>query len=60
MSISQSSNEAVLPEELVDCVKVSVASVFEKSFGYVPSFQKDDEETPENRGWHCGYHFIYR
>ena len=47
MSISQYSNKAILPEELVDCVKISVTSVFEKSFGDIPSFQKDDEETPK-------------
>jgi len=45
MSISKYSNEAVLPEELVDCVKASVASVFQKSFGDNPSFQKEDEGT---------------
>jgi chemotaxis protein CheX len=45
MSIFQYSNEAVIPEELVTCVKDSVSSVFHKSFGDVPSFQVDDEET---------------
>ena len=45
MSISKSSNEAVLPEQLVDCVKASVTSVFEKSFGDTPSFQKEDDES---------------
>jgi chemotaxis protein CheX len=42
MSIFQYSNEAVLPEELVACIKVSVSSVFQKSFGDTPSFQSDD------------------
>ena len=45
MAISKYSKEAVLPEELMDCVKVSVASVFEKSFGNAPLFQKDDVQT---------------
>ena len=45
MSISKYSNEAVLPEELVDCVKASISSVFQKSFSVTPSFQNDDDET---------------
>lgn len=45
MSISKYTNEAVLPEELVDCVKVSVSSVFQKSFGNTPAFQSDDDEA---------------
>ena len=45
MSISKYSNEAVLPDELIDCVKVSITSVFEKSFGTIPSFQNDQQET---------------
>ena len=45
MSIFQYSNEAVLPEELVDCLKISVSSVFQKSFGNTPAFQSDDDEA---------------
>lgn len=45
MSIFQYSNEAAVSEELVTCVKVSVLSVFHKSFGDAPSFQSDDEGT---------------
>ena len=45
MSISKSTNEAVLPDELIDCVQVSITSVFQKSFGSIPSFQGDDQET---------------
>lgn len=45
MSIPKYSNEAVLPDELIDCVKVSITSVFEKSFGDTPSFQNDKQET---------------
>lgn len=45
MSTFQYSNGAVIPEELIDCVKDSISSVFQKSFGDVPSFQNDDEET---------------
>lgn len=45
MSIFKYSNEAVIPEELIACVKVSVSSVFHKSFGDLPTFQSDDEET---------------
>jgi CheY-specific phosphatase CheX len=47
MSISKSSSEAVLPEQLVDCVKFSITSVFQKSFGNSPLFEKDDAETEE-------------
>lgn len=47
MSIPKYSNEAVLPEELVDGVKFSITSVFQKSFGNSPSFQEDDVETQE-------------
>lgn len=45
MAIFQFTDKAVITEELVSCVKVSVSSVFHKTFGYLPSFQDDDEET---------------
>ncbi len=45
MSTFQFTSDASIPEELASCVKVSVSSVFHKSFGYFPSFQDDDEET---------------
>lgn len=45
MATFQFTNEAAIPEELASCVKVSVSSVFHKTFGYFPSFQDDDEET---------------
>ena len=45
MATFEFTNEAAIPEELASCVKVSVSSVFHKSFGYFPSFQDDDEET---------------
>jgi CheY-specific phosphatase CheX len=45
MSIFKYTNEAVIQEELVSCIKVSVSSVFHKSFGDVPTFQSDDAET---------------
>lgn len=47
MSISKQSNKAVLPEELVECVKFSITSVFQKSFGSSPSFEKDDAGMQE-------------
>jgi chemotaxis protein CheX len=43
MSIFQFSDATVVPEELVACIKASVSSVFQKSFGDSPSFQSDDE-----------------
>jgi CheY-specific phosphatase CheX len=45
MSVFQFTNEAAIPEELASCVKVSVSSVFHKSFGYFPSFQDDNDQT---------------
>jgi CheY-specific phosphatase CheX len=45
MATFEFTNETAIPEELASCVKVSVSSVFHKSFGYFPSFQDDDEET---------------
>lgn len=45
MSTFQFTNETAIPEELASTVKVSVSSVFHKSFGYFPSFQDDEEET---------------
>lgn len=45
MSLFKFSSETVIPDELVACVKVSVSSVFNKSFGNPPSFDIDDEES---------------
>ncbi|MDH3256881.1 MAG: chemotaxis protein CheX [Nitrospinota bacterium] len=45
MPVFEFTNEAAIPEELASYVKVSVSSVFHKSFGYFPSFQDDTEET---------------
>ena len=45
MSMFKYTNEAVIPEELVACVKASVSSVFQKSFGDLPTFQSDEDET---------------
>ncbi len=47
MTIPKYSNKAVLPEELVDCVKFSITSVFQKSFQNSPTFQKEDTQTQE-------------
>jgi len=44
MSKFQTSNEAVIPEKLIQCVKASVATVFEQSFGIFPDIQADDQE----------------
>ena len=44
MTTFQYTDSEAVPEELASCVKVSVSSVFHKSFGYFPSFQDDDEE----------------
>ncbi len=45
MSTFQFTSDAAIPEELASCVKVSVSSVFHKSFGYFPTFQDDDDES---------------
>jgi len=44
MATFQYTESEAIPEELASCVKVSVSSVFHKSFGYFPSFMDDDEE----------------